>query len=203
MMTSIRYVLLVCIWPLGQALHFGSSGSTPTFYMIDNNLDEMYTRGFQRHPSRTNDLEKADFAVTCCFNGRSLQKFADLPRRSKAKPYLVMVRGFSLDRCSPKDNCKLASELIETRDDFLYVNFDLRDHSLKDDHATPLRGVTVAPPEVVPGLPAEPVPGAEVFHDISGQAEGRMVWQLPRAKSDPESFQRFQGGRRCSGFPRR
>jgi hypothetical protein len=173
-----------------QALHVGNSDSTPSFYMIDQNLDEMYTKGFQHHPARIDTLEKATFAVTCCFNGRSLQKFADLPRRSKAKPYLVIVRGFSMDRCSPKDNCKLASELIETRDDFMYVNFDLRDHNLKDDHAPPLRGVTMTPPRWYQGSPLSPSQDAKYFMTFRGRLKdgwyesSHVRTQIQKAFSD-------------------
>lgn len=153
-----------------HALLVGNNVGTPKFYIADRNLDEMYPSGFQSHPARVGASEQADFAVTCCFNGKSLQKFADLPRRSKAKPYLVIVRGgLRMDRCSKDDNCKLASELIEQRDDFMYVNFDLRDHNVKDDDAPPLPGVTITPPKWYTGTPINPLQDAKYFMTFRGR----------------------------------
>jgi len=169
MTQSIRYVFLVCLWPQLRALLVGNSAVTPKFYILDRNLDEMYQNGFQSHPARVGTLEEADFAVTCCFNGKSLQKFADLPRRSKAKPYLVMVRGLRLDRCSKDDNCQFANELIEQRDDFMYVNFDLRDQNTKDDDAQPLRGVTITPPKWYTGSPLNPLQDPKHFMTFRGR----------------------------------
>jgi len=152
-----------------HALLVGNSAWTPKFYIADRNLDEMYPQGFQHHPAKVNTLEEATFVVTCCFNGRSLQKFADLPRRSKAKPYLVIVRGLRMDRCSKEDNCTFASELIEQRDDFMYVNFDLRDHNIKDDGAKMLPGVTITPPKWYSGSPLNPLQDPKHFLTFRGR----------------------------------
>lgn len=152
-----------------HALLVGNSAVTPKFYIADRNLDEMYPQGFQHHPAKVNTLEEANFVVTCCFNGRSLQKFADLPRRSKAKPYLVIVRGLRLDRCSKEDNCTFANELIEQRDDFMYVNFDLRDHNIKDDDAKMLRGVTITPPKWYGGSPLNALQDSKYFMTFRGR----------------------------------
>lgn len=80
MMSGLRYVLLVHMWPHTQALYTGNSGSTPS-YMIDNQLNAPWS-----DPPTT----KADSGVAVClfgFQGASnvsgaLRKYVTDPLRA-------------------------------------------------------------------------------------------------------------------------
>ena len=80
-----------------------------------------------------------------------------LPRRSAAAPWLVWTHNAErLDQCrwAAEDGehpgkvkkCRRWAELFSTRDDFLYVDFDLGDQRLCDNGGGALPGVTLPPP---------------------------------------------------------
>jgi hypothetical protein len=173
-----------------------SGNSTPTFYMMDKELGEEYSSGFQSHPARVNTLEEADFVVTCCFRLGSLHKFVDLPRRSKTKPYLVMAHGLVMDGCSNRPDqsgdCGLAKKLMEQREDFTFVSFDLRDHLLTDNNAKSLPGVTLPPPKFYSGPPLSPSQHPAYFLTFRGKVNNGFFGSSHVRSQIQEAFKRFE-----------
>jgi len=177
-----------------QALHIANGDvSTPSFFMLDNDLGKLYTSGFQRHPARVDTLEEADFVVTCCFRFGPLGRFLDLPRRSKAKPYLVMAHGLNMDECSNQQaDCAVVENLIASREDFTFATADLRDHMLTDNGAPLLPGVTMAPPKYYSGPPLSPRQDPKYFFTFRGQANDGYYGSSHVRSQIQEAFQNFR-----------
>jgi len=194
MATSLHLIVLVYLWPQMQALQIAIGNvSTPSFFMMDNDLGELYTSGFEHHPARVDTLEEADFVVTCCFRLGSLDKFNDLPRRSKAKPYLVMAHGLDMDQCIDElVDCTVVNKLIASREDFMFVNFDLRDHMLTDNRAPLLPGVTMAPPKYYSGPPLSPLQNPKYFFTFRGKANDGYYGSAHVRSQIQEAFQNVQ-----------
>jgi len=196
MTTSLPAIVFAYLWPQLQALHIASGDiSTPSFYMLDNELGDIRIAGFEQHPARVDTLEEADFVVTGGFKFGSLQKFLDLPRRSKEKPYLIMAHGLEMHECSNADNkpseCAVVSQILDQREDYTFVNYDLRDHILTDNHAPLLPGVTMAPPAFYSGPPVSPIQNSQYFLTFRGSMNDGYYGSA-HVRSHLQMFKDFQ-----------
>lgn len=101
-------------------------------------------------PHKMDNESEATFSLTCCFTAEEshVAFLSKLPRRPADHPYLLFSHGLDMSR---PQNFTRAQNLINSRSDFLYMNYDLRDHLLADDHAEKLPGVTLAPPTFYSG----------------------------------------------------
>eukprot|EP00928_Gymnodinium_smaydae_P058332 TRINITY_DN4153_c0_g1_i1.p1 TRINITY_DN4153_c0_g1~~TRINITY_DN4153_c0_g1_i1.p1 ORF type:complete len:349 (+),score=39.71 TRINITY_DN4153_c0_g1_i1:37-1083(+) len=95
------------------------------------------------------DEASATFSFVQVFKEEHASHFRDLPSRLPSKPYLVWSHSLS---CPSSTSCPETEKLAKSRDDFVFVNFDLRDPWLAEDSHNPLPGVTMAPPPHVGGL---------------------------------------------------
>jgi len=196
MTASLLAIVFAQSWPQYQALHIANGDiSTPSFYILDKHFGDIPIAGFEQHPARVDTLEEADFVVTGGFKFGSLQKFLDLPRRSKEKPYLIMAHGLEMHECSNADNkpfeCAVVSQIFDQREDFTYVNFDLRDHILTDNHAPLLPGVTMAPPVYYSGPPVSPFENSHYFLTFRGSMNDGYYGSA-HVRSDLQMFKDFQ-----------
>jgi len=101
-------------------------------------------KNLQDHPSRVYSPDEAKFVLACCLQKHSVRAFEQLEPRSADRPYLI--RTIVPHGESPED---LFGKFLG-RDDFLFVNYDLRDsmHWSKNKIA----GVTLAPPPMAKNI---------------------------------------------------
>lgn len=162
---------------------------TPTFFVrkcldCDSDPDLDYLK-IQEHPSRVEDEGSATFSFACCLNAENAGDFILLPKRSPEKPYLIWSHKLNIvgEDCMLTTGCASAERLIATRKDFLYINFDLRDHVLTNDDAKPLIGVTIAPPNFYKGPRINFESSPKFFLTFRGTLNDGFMWSST-ARSD-------------------
>lgn len=140
----------------------------PTFF-VDRSFP--LEPSLRRHPARVEQEDEAVLSMVCCFSVESAAKLQTLKRRTPQRPYVVWSHGFTIEQCVEDElqrlkkkkhkaldllasRCGTGLKLISERNDFLYLNYDLRDYWLRNDNAALLPGITLAPPGFWLGSPA-------------------------------------------------
>lgn len=122
--------------------------------------------GLKNHPAKTTNINQAKFVITCCLDKDTKRDFAALPKRSPQNPYLIKVLS------GPKE----VQSLFEKRDDFIAINYDLRD-SMRND-AAPLRGITIAPHNYFNGKKQNMTANRNFFVTFQGRKTSKLRHQL-------------------------
>jgi hypothetical protein len=110
---------------------------------IEGDQPDLELEALRTSPYTANTSDAGMFDFVGVFTESSAPNFSSLPRRTRQRPYLVWSHRFFCPASSP---CPMAEKVIKDRDDFVFVNYDLRDPWLADDSHTELPGVTMAPP---------------------------------------------------------
>eukprot|EP00928_Gymnodinium_smaydae_P058333 TRINITY_DN4153_c0_g1_i2.p1 TRINITY_DN4153_c0_g1~~TRINITY_DN4153_c0_g1_i2.p1 ORF type:complete len:339 (+),score=51.77 TRINITY_DN4153_c0_g1_i2:61-1077(+) len=144
------------------------------------------------------DEASATFSFVSTFKEKHASLFRDLPSRLPSKPYLVWSHFLF---CPGSNSCPETEKLVKSRNDFLFVNFDLRDPWLADDSHNPLPGVTMAPPphtgDIVPRHPSETPKYVLTFrggmhpgwyHTASVRPDLERLWSHSRPKDTVVEF---------------
>jgi len=128
------------------------------------NLD---SPGLRNHPSKvvfqpSKNQSDVKFAIICCLDKDTEAQFLKLPKRSPERPYLVKILGAS-------DSIR---KVFDKREDFLAVNYDLRDGM--DKQAAPLRGITIAPHNYFNGKRMKEEDNRKFFVTFQGRKTSKL-----------------------------
>lgn len=122
--------------------------------------------GLRSHPAKAKSQAEAKFVVVCCMEDATIGKFKALRQRTPENPYLVKVLGGK----------KTVQQVFDERQDFLALNYDLRDGKDKQDE--PMRGITIAPHNYYNGKKNKVDAPRQFFVTFQGRKTSKLRHEL-------------------------
>jgi len=122
--------------------------------------------GLRNHPAKVKSMKEAKFVIVCCLEEQTISKFKALPPRTPETPYLVKILG------APDS----VQKVFDVRQDFLAINYDLRDS--KDKQDMPLRGITIAPHNYYNGKKIKVDSPRQFFVTFQGRKTSKLRHEL-------------------------